>query len=136
MEYNYTFLLIEDNVIDQIVTSHLLKKALTTSEITIVNNGKEAIYWLKAYKCRLNESIIILSDINMPVMNGFEFLFEYDRLPNELKNQTEIFMLSSTLCIDEINQCKRNSYVEDVFSKPLPIEKFLNKLYGEQKRKA
>ena len=43
----------------------------------------------------------------------------------ELKNQTEIFMLSSTLCVDEINQCKRNPYVEDVFSKPLPIEKFM-----------
>ena len=136
MECNYTFLLIEDNVIDQIVASHLIKKALATSEITIVNNGKEAICWLKTYESKLNSQLIILSDINMPVMDGFGFLSEFDGLPEALKNQTEIFMLSTTLFIDEINQCKRNPYVEGFFSKPLPIEKFLNKIAAKQMHKA
>jgi CheY-like chemotaxis protein len=133
MEYNYTFLLIEDNIIDQIITSHILKKALTSAEVSIVNNGKEAINWLKAYKSKLNKPLIILSDIEMPVMDGFQFLARYDKLPDELKKETQIFMLSSTLCINEIKKGRRNRYVKEVMSKPLPIEKFLGMIYTEQK---
>jgi CheY-like chemotaxis protein len=133
MEYNYTFLLIEDNVIDQIITSHILKRELSASEINIVNNGKEAISWIKTNKCNLNQSLIILSDIEMPVMNGFQFLSKFDKLSDELKKETQIFMLSSTLCINEIKKGKRNPYVEDVFSKPLPIERFISHICPGQR---
>ena len=136
MNYNYTFLVIEDNIIDQIITSHILKKTLTASEINIVNNGKEAINWLKTYKNTLNQALIILSDIEMPVMDGFRFLSKYDKLSDELKSETQIFMLSSTLCNEKIKKGKCNQYVKDVFSKPLPIERFLTMIYPEQKKQA
>ena len=136
MQYNYTFLVIEDNIIDQIVTSHLLKRALTNSQINVVNNGKEAISWLKTHKSKMNQPLIILSDIKMPVMDGFQFLAKFDKLSEELKKETQIFMLSSTLCIDEIKKGKRNPYVEDVLSKPLPIERFLSIICPEQKQHA
>ena len=136
MESNYTFLVIEDNVIDQIITSQILKKALTAPEITIVNNGEEAISWLQTFEGNLNQSLIILSDIEMPVMDGFQFLSKFDTLPDDLKKETQIFMLSSTLCINEINKGKSNPYVEDVMSKPLPIEKFLAMIYPPLKHQA
>ena len=136
MEYNYTFLVIEDNVIDQIITRQLLKKALSMSDIHIVNNGKEAIGWLKTHKSKLSQSLIIISDIKMPVMDGFKFLSKFDKLSDEIKKGTQIFMLSSTLCIDEINKGRRNPYVEEVLSKPLPIERLLTMIYSEQKHQA
>lgn len=133
MEYNYAFLLIEDNVIDQIISAHILKIAFSSPKISIVNNGKEAIYWLKVNKEKLNKPLIILSDITMPVMDGFQFLAKYDKLPAEIKKGTQIFMLSSTLCKDEIKKGRRNPYVKDVLSKPLPIEKFLEMIHPEPK---
>ncbi|MCF6133135.1 response regulator [Flavobacterium wongokense] len=133
MEYNYAFLLIEDNVIDQIISSHILKMAFSSPKISIVNNGKEAIYWLKANREKLNKPLIILSDITMPVMDGFQFLAKYDKLPDEIKKGTQIFMLSSTLCIKEIKKGRNNPYVKDVLCKPLPIENFLGMIHPEHK---
>ncbi|QBZ97629.1 response regulator [Flavobacterium sangjuense] len=136
MDHNYTFLLIEDNVIDQIITSKLLKNALTMSEINIVNNGEEAINWIKTHKCKLNKSLIILSDIKMPVMDGFEFLSKFDKLSEDLKKETQIFMLSSTLCGNEIYKGRCNPYVGDVMTKPLPIKKFISMICPPLKHQA
>ena len=50
MEFKPLFLLIEDNLIDQIVTQQLLKKVFHVEEIIIANNGKEGIEWLQDNK--------------------------------------------------------------------------------------
>ena len=44
MKPNYSFLVIEDNVIDQVITSKLLKKVSGVQEVSIANNGKEGIH--------------------------------------------------------------------------------------------
>ena len=72
MQLKPVFLVIEDNLIDQLVITQLLKKVLEIEQIIIVNNGKEGIEWLTTKK--KNQSLIILLDIQMPIMNGFEFL--------------------------------------------------------------
>jgi CheY-like chemotaxis protein len=122
MEIDSIFLLIEDNVIDQIVTTQLLKKKLGIPEVNIANNGKEGIQWLHNNRNRFNQSLIILLDIQMPEMNGFEFLHEYEKLPQELKRETQLFMLSSTLDSNEIKRAKDNSHVIKLLSKPLPVK--------------
>lgn len=122
MEYKPLFLLIEDNLIDQIVTQQLLKKVFNVEQIIITNNGQEGIEWLKNNKS--NQPVIILLDIQMPVMNGYEFLEEFDKLSEETKKELQIYVLSSTLDAAEITYIKENQYVIDLFSKPFPVEEF------------
>ena len=117
-------MVIEDNVIDQIITTKLLKKAPGVQEVTIASNGKEGIQWLDKYQVKEDEILIILLDIKMPVMDGFGFLNEYENLKDKLKKQTQIFILSSTLNIDEITRGNNNPYVKSVLSKPLPFKEF------------
>ena len=124
MESNYIFLIIDDNVIDQIVTGQLLKKVLGVTKINIANNGNEGIQWINTHRTRFNESLIILLDIKMPEMDGFGFLAEYEILPEELKRETQIFMLSSTLDPDDIQRAESNNYVKSLLSKPLPVKEF------------
>ena len=124
MKPNYSYLVIEDNVIDQIITSKLLNKVDGVQQVNIANNGKEGIQWLNNYPVKQNEILIILLDIKMPVMDGFGFLAEYENLNDELKKQTQIFILSSTLNIDEINRGNNNLHVKSVLSKPLPFKEF------------
>lgn len=124
MPTNYTFLLVDDNVIDQLVTSKLLKKILDIPEINIVNNGKEGIQWLTNFQNLIDKQLIILLDIRMPEMDGFEFLLEYEKLPEETKKRTQIYMLSSTLDHNDIQKAKNNKHVKKLLSKPFPIQKF------------
>lgn len=127
MEFKSLFLLIDDNLIDQLVTKQLLKKILGIEQVVIANNGKEGLQWLINNK-RNNQPLIILLDIQMPIMNGFEFLEEFHKLSKEAKQGIQIYVLSSTLDPDEIKLIEENPYVTDFLNKPFPIEELKNKL--------
>lgn len=129
MELKPVFLLIEDNLIDQLVIKQLLTKMLdvTETEVNITNNGVEALQWLSTHQNL--QQLIILLDIQMPVMNGFEFLNAYDKLNNEFKKVIQIYVLSSTLDQDEIQKINENSYVTGFLNKPLPIEELKKTIY-------
>jgi response regulator RpfG family c-di-GMP phosphodiesterase len=135
MKPNYKILIIDDNIIDQIITKQLLKKTLGITEIFTANNGKHGIEWLNNYKRSFEESLIILLDIKMPEMDGFEFLTEYEILPEELKKEIQIFMLSSTLDPNDITRAKNNKYVKHLLSKPLPVKEFSEMIYPDSSSK-
>ncbi len=123
MAINYTFLLIDDNTIDQIVTSQLLKKVLGAEEINITNNGYQGIQWIKE-RAQKALPLIILLDMRMPEMGGFEFLNQFETLDVSYKKDTKIFMLSSTLDTEEIRRVENNQYVTCFLQKPFPIHDF------------
>ncbi|MHC0442917.1 response regulator [Flavobacterium sp. 3-210] len=124
------FLLIEDNLIDQLVIKQLLKKILFVDEIYIANNGQEGLYWLENNK-GIGKSLFIILDIQMPFMNGFDFLNAYDKLDENIKKGNQIYVLSSTLDSDEINLINENKYVTKMLNKPFPIEEFKKTFYPE-----
>lgn len=124
MESKPTFLLIEDNLIDQLIIKQLFRKVLNIDQIVIANNGREGLQWINGNKKQ--QSLIILLDIQMPIMNGFEFLDEFDKLSTETKKETQIYVLSSTLDSDEILRIKENNYVSGFLNKPFPIQEFKN----------
>nr|WP_294936669.1 response regulator [uncultured Flavobacterium sp.] len=68
--------------------------------------------------------LVILLDIRMPEMDGFGFLSAYELLSEEIKRDTQIIMLSSTLDSNDIRKAKNNTYVKEIVSKPLPVEEF------------
>lgn len=123
MEFNAAFLLIEDNLIDQLIIKQLFKKILSIDSIAVANNAKEGIEWITTNKN--HQSLIILLDIQMPVMNGFEFLNVFDTLQNEIKKEIQIFVLSSTLDPEEIDLINCNNYVSGFLNKPFQIEDFI-----------
>ena len=118
----YTILIIEDNSIDQIVTTQLLKKLLEVREVNLAKNGFEGIQWLKNHTKQEHKNIIILVDIKMAEMDGIEFLSEFEKLSDTIKSKTQILMLSSTLDPQEIQEAEDNIYVKKVLSKPLPAK--------------
>ena len=135
MKPNYKFLIIDDNIIDQIITKQLLKKALGITEISTANNGKEGILWLNNHKRNFEEAVIILLDIKMPEMDGFEFLSEFEILSEELKKETQIFMLSSTLDPYDISRAESNKYVKSLLCKPFPVKEFGEMIYADSSSK-
>lgn len=130
METKYAFLVIDDNLIDQFITTQLFKKMLDISEINVTNNGKEGIKWLCENRKKISEPLIILLDIQMPIMNGYQFLTEYGKLADELKRETQIFMVTSSLDTDDIKYLKEHVYVTDFLNKPISVKDFSKRIYS------
>jgi CheY-like chemotaxis protein len=74
-------LLVDDDEINNFISIKLIKKGLTNSDIMACLNGKYAIDQLAEIQRKDPEKLpdYILLDINMPIMNGWEFLDEYKR---------------------------------------------------------
>jgi CheY-like chemotaxis protein len=119
MSFKKTFLVIDDSYIDRLVSSMLIKRAFDNPEVIDLAGGQQAMEWLSLKTFRAEETLLIILDIMMPQMNGFEFLDAFEGLRPEIKDQTKIIMLSSTLDHDDINKAMTHVNVKKLLSKPL-----------------
>jgi CheY-like chemotaxis protein len=119
-------LLIEDDSVDVMNVQRAFKKNNITNPLHIAFNGVEALNMLRGTngKPRLNpQPRIILLDINMPKMNGLEFLRELRNDP-DLRSISVFVMTTSNDDQDKIEAYKLN--VAGYILKPLSFEKFVN----------
>ena len=65
---------------------------------------------------------LIFLDINMPIVDGFVFLYEFGEMSQEVRNRCKIIILSSSNNKRDIDRIVDNSYVIDFITKPLSIE--------------
>lgn len=124
-------LLVDDDEINNFISIKLIKKALANAEISACLNGKIAIDELTELQKTDPDKLpdFILLDINMPIMNGWEFLDEYKRL-NIDSNKTQIFIISSSVFSNDISKARSYPLVKNFISKPLSVEKIREMLEG------
>ena len=115
-------LLVEDDPITIMVCDRIIKMTSFAEKVTSCENGKIAIDFLAAPALNGNVPSIIFLDINMPVMNGWDFLEELEEVKLTFKNLPKIYLLSSTVDPEDYKKAKRFSLVEDFISKPLSKE--------------
>jgi hypothetical protein len=119
-------LLVEDDSVDVMNVQRAFVKNNITNPLHIAFNGVEALNMLRGSngKPKLNPSPrIILLDINMPKMNGLEFLREL-RNDDDLKSVSVFVMTTSNDDQDKIEAYNLN--VSGYILKPLSFEKFVN----------
>jgi len=130
MEFNsrsVSVLLVDDDEINNFISIKLIKKALLNTEIMACLNGKFAIDQLVDIQRKDPAKLpdYILLDINMPIMNGWEFLDEYKRLNIDPTGKTKIFIISSSVFSNDINKARSYPLVKDFISKPLNVDKIV-----------
>ena len=126
-------MLVDDNDTDNFIHKRVIELTGFCKNIIVKNSGKSALDYLEInkYNVDLLPNIIFL-DINMPIVDGFVFLFEYDNFPDELKKKCKIVILSSSDSKRDIDRIVDNEFVINFITKPLSDEA-LNKLKKEIK---
>ena len=117
-------MIIDDNKIDLYVVEIILKKNNFATEVVKMETAKDALNYLTA-NCEHPEKLpsLIFLDINMPGMNGFEFMDEYQLLPDTIKKDCIIMMLTTSIHPDDMERATHNKYILRFINKPLNADK-------------
>src|SRR5215510_6138061 len=104
-------MLIDDNEIDNLINQKMIEAASITDNIYTHTGAKSAIEFLKNME-RLDvaEKVlpdVIFLDIDMPLMDGFQFLDEFEKLSDTTKTKCKIVMLTSSINPQDFNRSKK-----------------------------
>lgn len=111
-------LYVEDNVVDYFIAKQNLEENYT---LDWVMDGQQALDKLNQDHCY----DLILLDLNMPVMNGHDFLKHYH---GHFKDHLDVYIISSSTSQKDIDACREYSFVRNYFYKPL-IPRMLTEIF-------
>jgi len=118
--------LIDDDDIFVFLTKKTILKVSPDIDVEVFSDGLQAITHIKEVAANPEElPDIIFLDLNMPVMDGWEFLAEYQDIYTSLARKNELYIVSSSISPHEMERSRNISSVSEFIIKPLVKEKFL-----------
>lgn len=115
-------LLIDDDEVSNFICSRLLERSGFAQEVIVTLNARSALDYLQDCDDVRNWPDVILLDINMPVMDGWDFLAAYKQLDAQARSQTRLFLFSSSCHEEDVARSKTYDDVEEYLFKPLTRE--------------
>ncbi len=124
MDSKIDLLVIDDDDINIFIIKKIVEKTGYNINMVAKTNGQFAIDYLSTI-AENNENFpqLVLIDINMPVLNGWEFLEAYDKLG--ISKRVDMYMLSSSVYENDIEKAKTYKTVKGFISKPLSINRLI-----------
>jgi CheY-like chemotaxis protein len=117
--------IIDDDRIYQFTARKILESTGLSKEILSFGNGEEAINYFKNNLDQVeNLPHVVFLDINMPVMDGWQFLEEFQKINASLQTPISIYMVSSSVDDYDIRKSKQYSIITDYIIKPINRERF------------
>jgi CheY-like chemotaxis protein len=132
-----SILLVDDDNASNFLNKTLIEDLEVAEKVVISKNGREALNFISSCSLQLSdakESLpeVILLDLNMPVMDGFEFLEEFEKLKINSSKSVLIFLLTSSSNSRDIEKARQYT-VAGYLNKPLTEEKVIGILDKQAK---
>lgn len=121
-------MIVDDNDTDNFISKRIIEITKFAKDVEIKNSGKSALEYLEKHKdniIRLPD--IIFLDINMPIVDGFVFLYEFEKFSETIKGKCRVIILSSSDNKRDIDKIVNNDHVVKFITKPL-TEKALSEI--------
>lgn len=116
-------MLIDDNPDDNFIHERVIRSNRFADRVIKMESAYNALDFFKNKSQNQSQHIdIIFLDINMPAMNGWEFLEEYDKLDAESKKGIVIVMLTTSESEEDKKKAKKWGFTADFKTKPLTRE--------------
>lgn len=120
--------IIDDDPIYKLVTKKLIRKTELFSETREFANGSEALNY---FESTTDFPDILLLDIEMPEMDGWEFLDEFCQLKKRMDKESTIYIASSSIASEDKVKAQKYKCVRDFLSKPINLDK-LKKIAAQE----
>ena len=118
--------LIDDDEVFVFLTKRIIEKSNANVSIQVFTNGQDAIDHLMDIAGDFNAlPDVILLDLNMPVMDGWEFLEAYQHIDFADNQRPSLYIVTSSISPHEIERAKHLKIVSEFIVKPLAKEKFV-----------
>jgi CheY-like chemotaxis protein len=127
-------LLIEDDQVTNFLNNRIIKGLRISEKINLAHNGKEALNFVKNFAL-MNQNTgpeLILVDLNMPVSDGFEFIYGFKELQLSNSDKIKIIVLTTSDHEEDIGKIIRDKNIGYI-NKPLTEDKLLSVLWKDYK---
>ncbi len=113
-------MLIDDNETDNFISKRIIELTQFAHKVEVKNSGKDALEYLRQHQ-NSTEHLpdLIFLDINMPIVDGFMFLYEFENLKASVREKCKVVILSSSDNQRDINRLINNEHVIKYVTKPL-----------------
>ncbi|MFD2541992.1 response regulator [Lacinutrix gracilariae] len=134
MKKNFNFCIVDDDDIYQFTIKKTIQSLNYAKSVLAFSDGEEALQFMMD-NISNEEDLpdIILLDINMPIMDGFQFMDEFIKIKPKLSKKITIYMASSSVDETDIKKAHQISEISDYIIKPIKqgkiksiIEVYLN----------
>jgi len=122
---NISFILIDDSELDCFIAKKIIEQTIKPSSIKVFRNAKPALETIREKTADIGQIVVILLDLHMPLMSGFQFVEEFEKLPVEIQEKYKIIILSSTRNKNDIFRVLNYKNVSHFQEKPLTRENLL-----------
>ena len=122
---NLAFIIVDDSELDCFVAKKIIEQKDKSIKVTAYLEANIALKQIKEQTNPFSAEItVILLDLRLPVMNGFEFMEEFQKLPYNIQDKYIIYVLSSTRNQSDISRICSFKNVVKILSKPLTKSSF------------
>lgn len=117
------FIVIDDSKLNCFIAEKIIQTNSSVTSVKVFLEAAEALeYIIQTADNQPDSRTIIIVDIQMPVMNGFEFVERFEELPQSIRRQYEIFMISSSINESDHSRAANYRSVKELLQKPLTKE--------------